>query len=70
MVVPGALYAWWGSQANDIATAMNETRDWTYWTAMGASLILTIWVIYYLRKITLTHIEASSEPPAGMVQEP
>jgi len=49
---------------------MNETRDWTYWTAMGASLILTIWVIYYLRKITLTHIEASSEPPAGMVQEP
>jgi len=70
MIVPGALYAWWGSQANDIAAAMNETRDWTYWAAIGASMILTVWIIYYLRKITLAHIEASSEHPAGMVQEP
>jgi len=56
MIVPGALYAYWGSKAADLSAAMNETRDWTYWTAVIASIILTIWIIVYLRRITLSHI--------------
>ena len=56
MIVPGALYAYWGSKAADLSVAMNEGRDWTYWTALGASIILTIWIVVYLRQITLRHI--------------
>lgn len=56
MIVPGALYAYWGSKAADLSAAMNESRDWTYWTAVIASIILTIWIIVYLRRITLSHI--------------
>ena len=51
-----ALYAYWGSQAADLSVAMNEGRDWTYWTAIIASIIVTIWVIAYLRKLTLANI--------------
>lgn len=56
MIVPGALYAYWGSKAADLSVAMNEGRDWTYWTALGASILLTIWIVVYLRRITLAHI--------------
>ena len=56
MIVPGALYAYWGSKAADLSVAMNEGRDWTYWTAILASIILTIWIIVHLRKITLAQI--------------
>ena len=56
MIVPSALYAYWGSKAADISVAMNQGRDWTYWTALVSSIILTIWIIAYLRRITLAHI--------------
>jgi len=56
MVVPSALYAYWGSKSADISAAMDQGRDWTYWAALGASIILTIWIIVYLRRITLAHI--------------
>ena len=56
MLVPGALYAYWGSKAADLSVAMNEGRDWTYWAAIIASIIVTIWVIAYLRKLTLANI--------------
>ena len=56
MLVPGALYAYWGSQAADLSVAMSEGRDWTYWAAIIASVIVTIWVIAYLRKLTLANI--------------
>jgi len=39
---------------------MNDGRDWTYWGAVIASVILTIWIIVYLRKITLAHIALES----------
>jgi uncharacterized membrane protein YdjX (TVP38/TMEM64 family) len=62
MIVPGALYAYWGSRAADLSVAMDEGgRDWTYWTAIVASLILTVWIIAYLRKITLSHIALESQ---------
>ena len=60
MIVPGALYAYWGSKAADLSVAMNEGRDWTYWTAILASIILTIWIIAHLRKITLAQIALDS----------
>ena len=60
MIIPGALYAYWGSKAADLSVAMNEGRDWTYWTAVIASVILTVWIIVYLRKITLAHIALES----------
>ena len=60
MIVPGALYAYWGSRAADLSVAMNEGRDWTYWTAVFASVVLTIWIIVYLRRITLSHIALES----------
>ena len=56
MIVPSALYAYWGSKAADLSVAMNEGRDWTYWGAVTASIIITIWIIVYLRRITLAHI--------------
>lgn len=56
MIVPGALYAYWGSKAADISVAVNEGRDWTYWVAVSFSIILTVWIIVYLRRITLAHI--------------
>ena len=56
MIVPSALYAYWGSKAADISVAMSQGRDWTYWTALVSSIILTIWIIAYLRRITLAHI--------------
>ena len=60
MIVPSALYAYWGSKAVDLSAAMNDGRDWTYWGAVIASVILTIWIIVYLRKITLAHIALES----------
>ena len=42
MIVPGALYAYWGSKAADLSVAVDEGRDWTYWTAIVASILLTI----------------------------
>ena len=60
MIVPGALYAYWGSRAADLSVAMNQGRDWTYWTAVLASVVLTIWIIVYLRRITLSHIALES----------
>ena len=56
MIVPGALYAYWGSKAADLSVAMNEGRDWTYWSAISVSIIITIWIVVYLRRITLAHI--------------
>jgi uncharacterized membrane protein YdjX (TVP38/TMEM64 family) len=56
MIVPGALYAYWGSRAADLPVAVNEGKDWTYWAAIVASVLLTIWIIVYLRRITLAHI--------------
>ena len=56
MLVPGDLYAYWGSQDADLSVAMNEGRDWTYWTAIIAAIIVTIWVIAYLRRLTLATI--------------
>lgn len=56
MIVPGALYAYWGSRAADLSVAVNEGKDWTYWAAIVASVLLTIWIIVYLRRITLAHI--------------
>ena len=60
MILPGALYAYWGSKAADLSVAMNEGRDWTYWSAIVGSIILTVWIIVYLRKITLAHIALES----------
>ena len=57
MIIPGALYAYWGSKSADIADAISGTRDWTYWTALGLSVLLTIWIIYYLRQITIANID-------------
>ena len=56
MIVPSALYAYWGSKAADLSVAMNEGRDWTYWGAVTVSIIITIWIGVYLRRITLAHI--------------
>lgn len=56
MIVPSALYAYWGSKAADLSVAMNEGRDWTYWGAVIVSIIITIWIVVYLRRITLAHI--------------
>ena len=56
MIVPSALYAYWGSKAADLSVAMNEGRDWTYWGAVTVSIIITIWIVVYLRRITLAHI--------------
>ncbi len=61
MIVPGALYAYWGSKAADLSAAMNEGRDWTYWAAVSISILLTVWIIVYLRRITLANI-ALEEP--------
>ena len=60
MIVPSALYAYWGSKAVDLSAAMNDGRDWTYWSAVIASVILTVWIIVYLRRITLAHIALES----------
>ena len=60
MIVPSALYAYWGSKAVDLSAAMNDGRDWTYWGAVVASVILTVWIIVYLRRITLAHIALES----------
>lgn len=60
MIVPGLLYAWWGSQAAGIGAAIEGSRDWTYWVAIIASLALTGWIIIHLRKITLAHINLVS----------
>jgi uncharacterized membrane protein YdjX (TVP38/TMEM64 family) len=60
MLVPGALYAYWGSKAADLSVAMNEGRDWTYWAAISLSVLLTVWIIVYLRRITLAHIALDS----------
>ena len=56
MIVPSALYAYWGSKAADLSVAMNEGRDWTYWGAVTVSIVITIWIVVYLRRITLAHI--------------
>ena len=56
MIVPSALYAYWGSKAADLSVAMNEGRDWTYWGAVTVSIAITIWIVVYLRRITLAHI--------------
>ena len=60
MIIPGVLYAWWGSQASELSAAVDGGRDWTYWLAITLSIILTVWIIYYLRKITLKHITLNS----------
>jgi uncharacterized membrane protein YdjX (TVP38/TMEM64 family) len=60
MIVPGALYAYWGSKAADLSIAMDGGRDWTYWTAISLSILLTAWIIVYLRRITLAHIALDS----------
>ncbi|MDP6870139.1 MAG: TVP38/TMEM64 family protein [Candidatus Poseidoniaceae archaeon] len=71
LVVPACLYAWWGSQANTISDAViNENKDWSYWAAMGFSVLLTIWIIWYFRKITLDNISEEYGETTGMVQEP
>ena len=56
MIVPSALYAYWGSKAADLSVAMNEGREWTYWGAVTVSIVITIWIVVYLRRITLAHI--------------
>tara|TARA_Y100000748_G_C15373766_1_gene440884 strand:- start:18 stop:704 length:687 start_codon:yes stop_codon:yes gene_type:complete len=61
MIIPSVLYAWWGSKANEIGDSIGGGKDWTYWAAMLVSLLLTVWIIYYLRKITLEHIALDSE---------
>jgi len=61
MIVPSALYAYWGSKAADLSVAMSEGRDWTYWAAVTGSIILTIWIIVYLRRLTLAHIALEEE---------
>ena len=57
MFVPAILYAWWGSQAADIAQATNQSKDWSYWLAIIVSAIITILVIVRLRNLTLKHLE-------------
>jgi len=56
MIVPGVLYAWWGSQADGIADAAREGGTAGYWVAMGGSAIVTAGMIIHLRKLTLKHI--------------
>lgn len=46
MIIPGALYAWWGSRASEIGEAVGGGSDWTYWSAITLSIILTVWIIY------------------------
>jgi len=57
MIVPGLLYAYWGSKSSDIAGAIEGSRDWTYWASLSLSLLLTIWIIYYLRNLTMSNID-------------
>ena len=60
MIIPGALYAWRGSRTSEIGEAVGGGREWAYWLAITLSIILTIWIIYYLRKITLEQIALNS----------
>jgi len=71
MIVPAGLYAWWGSQAKELSESVIEGgKDWTYWVAIISSIILTIGIIWYLRKITLDNIPIEMMDSTGMVQEP
>ena len=60
MIVPGVLYAWWGSQANGIADAAREGGTPGYWVAMAGSAIITIGMVIHLRRLTLKHISLDS----------
>lgn len=61
MIVPAAIYAWWGSQARVISDEGFSAQGDGYLWIMGFSLIFTVWIIHHLRKITLRHISAKSE---------
>ncbi len=58
MIVPAAIYAWWGSQARLISEEGFSAQGEGYLWVMVLSSIFTVWIIFYLRKITLSHISA------------
>ena len=60
MIVPGVLYAWWGSQADGIADAARDGGTPGYWAAMIGSAIITVGMVIHLRKLTLKHIAVDS----------
>jgi uncharacterized membrane protein YdjX (TVP38/TMEM64 family) len=60
MIVPAAIYAWWGSQARVISEEGFSAQGEGYLWIMGFSLIFTVWIIHHLRKITLEHISTKS----------
>lgn len=63
MIVPAILYAWWGSQAADLAQATQQSKDWSYWIAIIVSAIITILVIVHLRNLTLKHLQTADNHP-------
>jgi uncharacterized membrane protein YdjX (TVP38/TMEM64 family) len=56
MIVPSAIYTWWGSQARLISEEGFSAQGDGYLWVMGFSIIFTVWIIHHLRKITMTHI--------------
>ena len=62
MIVPGVLYAWWGSQADGIADATRDGGTPGYWAAMIGSAIITAGMVVHLRRLTLEHI---ANDPSG-----
>lgn len=60
IIVPVAIYAWWGSQARLIGEEGLSAQGDGYLWIMGLSVIFTVWIILHLRKITLAHISAKN----------
>lgn len=57
MIIPGVLYAWWGSQADDIADAAKNGGTMSYWLAIIASAVITVVMIVHLRNLTVKHLK-------------
>ena len=57
MIVPGLLYAWWGSQADEIADAAKEGGSLSYWLAIIVSALITVGMIVHLRNLTMKHLK-------------
>ena len=60
MIVPSAIYAWWGSQARLISEEGFSAQGDGYLWIMGLSVVFTVWIIHHLRKITLSHISTNT----------
>ena len=61
MIVPAIVYTWWGSQARIVLDEGFSAQGEGYVWIMTLSIIMTIWLIHHVRKLTLCHISARSE---------